>query len=87
MGVEPLAPSWRPRLQGICHCSELDDVEPVMPEDVVTRRIYEIDLVEGPIVISKAISRCRRGNHMCRLADNTLADVALMFSKMSKEMM
>ena len=66
---------------------ELDVVDPVMAKDVVANRIYEADLVEGRMAMSKAISKDGLVAREDRLEDDTPLDVAPMVSRMSMEVM
>ena len=66
---------------------ELDVIEPVMAEDVVANRIYEADLVEGRMAMLKAISKDGLGAREDRRDDDTSADVLLMLSRTSEEVM
>ena len=66
---------------------ELDVVEPVMAEDVVASRIYEADLVEGRMAMSKAISKDCLVAREDRHEDDTSADVLLMLSRKTEEVM
>ena len=66
---------------------ELDVIESVMPEDVVVNRIYEADLVEGRMVMSKAMSKGYLVAREGRCDDDTSAVVAPMVSRMSMGLM
>ena len=66
---------------------EFDVVEAVMPEDVAVNRIYEVDPVEGRMVMSKAISKDGLVAREYRCDDDIPADVLLMLSKTSVEVM
>ena len=66
---------------------EFDVVEPLMPEDVVAARIREADVVEGPSLMSKAMSKDGQVARKDRRVDDTLAEVVPMLSKMSADVM
>ena len=66
---------------------ELNVIESVMPEDVVVNCIYEADLVEGRMVMSKAMSKGYLVAREGRCDDDTSAVVAPMVSRMSMGLM